>query len=1553
MAQRGDELVLYGADNRPLEKAQYDLRGNLTTSIAPFEGPTLRINRATPKGASPRLDLSPMLALQQINPNLWPFDPGIPLMPITAGGGGIRWAPVAGYNVTYSPDKKIGIANSKLRAFADACPGIRIIIEQLKREFIGLEKDILPRDTKDEDLEKSPEREKLRDFLVCPDPDQDLDLQQWEMQVLEDLLVIGAPAIWRMHNHGGEFAGLRPIDAALIAPYVTARGTQPKPPARAYSFSAYSLPYIAYTTDELIYKPMESRTWTPYGFGPVESTIAYVLVQIYRSLYYVNTYDRSDLPPGWITLPKDWTQKNVVDFADAMALRFEGEQPERYHVRYMPAESKYQQAKQMPDWNYSFDEYLMRVFAWRVGVSASPIVKTTSLGKGSEGLQQEALAGGLRPIIKYIKRIFDKTLWDDQTGLTTEGEEFPRGFGNKDYEWQVTEEREENKQLKLTENKDLQENGAKTANEVRKDYGLELLDPDEYPAADEPMFKLPTGWVPLKSIQVLSPEEQAAKDAEAAKAVAAARAAALPPRGASPEGGTEPGVEAGQGGARGGSEPGKSGAKPGVPPVRGGAKGKVPPQLVAAGAAKLAKARSRLQADIADESSETGVEQDRTAHMFEDYVVGWLKSPDPEWRVALLDGKAYRRDVDIDFLGATNPYAPTGENFLPAGVIAIDNRLAPDEWPFFVDHELREARDMAAGEDYQPSHEDANAAELADRLAGKASMRSDLRKWQRKAKADLRAGRKPRPFVSEAIPAATRFWIEKSLVEGDLAKAFRKPMGAKTSATSERTVHHRMKMALWWEPRLKRFARHFSEIAIARLGHAQKVVGGPAVDEFQKEKLNQILKAEDGGWPDPEVTPSEYGELVTVIEGMYEAGVADSVEIVGGGQVSAAEYARERAAQLIGKRWDPETGSWIENPDQRYVISDTVRQQVQDRLAAAIESGEDAAGFRDGLDELFGSDIPSRASMIARTECLTGDTLVSAAVVRAVTRRWYEGAVIEIRTANGRQFTTTPNHPMLTRRGWLKAKEIAPGDDLICDVRQQDAGAPGDKNIEATPATIAEIFDSLSTIGIPERRTGAEPDFHGDGRQGDVDVLTPHGELRIGSFTALYKPTIDKILSEADLARASFCDRCEKLLSLDKQVCLCDRTEPNISVPQPLVDDPDANAEGAGDALGRLPPEIAADDLPSGQVWDVSGVRPAARIEGIPSVGEAPGNAGPADEGGDAIIGNPCTPRNLTGAQPSQIEFDQVISITNKQFAGHVFNLSTPDGYFAINGVYTGNTREAYNSGAIDNFASMGVEQVEIMDGSGLGDVCDEENGDIVDIDEFLAISADRHPNCTIAPAPVLMGEEEGDVLIVKGAAAPLAMLSEAGGPLPAVSIQAKRALRAAENKRVLSGPVIYGVRAQRAVRKEYDESQHPRAEAGSPEGGQWISGGGTTSQVLADISGDKNHYNYYGMRVMARNSEPVKVGDTLGPSYQNLDEQDEESENLGGTSAIGIDDVSSEEDVSRAISATNSYSGNVVVLLGSHTKDYGNDPGEIVMHNAEVIAVYSKGALRAAEEGE
>src|SRR6185437_8018173 len=63
--------------------------------------------------------------------------------------------------------------------------------------------------------------------------------------------------------------------------------------------------------------------------------------------------------------------------------------------------------------------------------------------------------------------------------------------------------------------------------------------------------------------------------------------------------------------------------------------------------------------------------------------------------------------------------------------------------------------------------------------------------------------------------------------------------------------------------------------------------------------------------------------------------------------------------------------------------------------------------------------------------CLTGNTTVSASGVAASFDRWYEGEVITLTILGVEDLTVTPNHPILTQRGWIAAGALKLTDQLM------------------------------------------------------------------------------------------------------------------------------------------------------------------------------------------------------------------------------------------------------------------------------------------------------------------------------------------------------------------------------------------------------------------------------------------------------------------------------------------------------------------------------------------
>ena len=126
--------------------------------------------------------------------------------------------------------------------------------------------------------------------------------------------------------------------------------------------------------------------------------------------------------------------------------------------------------------------------------------------------------------------------------------------------------------------------------------------------------------------------------------------------------------------------------------------------------------------------------------------------------------------------------------------------------------------------------------------------------------------------------------------------------------------------------------------------------------------------------------------------------------------------------------------------------------------------------------------------------CLVpGGSILCESLVSA-SRRYYTGDVITLITASGNEITVTPNHPILTAKGFVAAGTLEEGDEIIEATRKYRRflrKAPNSINI---PTGVEEIFHSFikargSTTFSME---GSPIQFHGDGiTNRKVDIVFP------------------------------------------------------------------------------------------------------------------------------------------------------------------------------------------------------------------------------------------------------------------------------------------------------------------------------------------------------------------------------------------------------------------------------------------------------------------------------
>ena len=158
------------------------------------------------------------------------------------------------------------------------------------------------------------------------------------------------------------------------------------------------------------------------------------------------------------------------------------------------------------------------------------------------------------------------------------------------------------------------------------------------------------------------------------------------------------------------------------------------------------------------------------------------------------------------------------------------------------------------------------------------------------------------------------------------------------------------------------------------------------------------------------------------------------------------------------------------------------------------------------------STLDSRTS----PQCFPESTLaLPVGDLRGVFRREWNGDLIVVTTASGKKLRATPNHPVLTARGWRAIEKIEPGCDVLYRVGRDVGGVTASEDVEV-PATMGALFDALSepSFGHVTTERSAEVDFHGDGMSGDHEIhyADTEGNLRPALESAFGKKGAEKFL---------------------------------------------------------------------------------------------------------------------------------------------------------------------------------------------------------------------------------------------------------------------------------------------------------------------------------------------------------------------------------------------------------------------------------------------------------
>lgn len=322
--------------------------------------------------------------------------------------------------------------------------------------------------------------------------------------------------------------------------------------------------------------------------------------------------------------------------------------------------------------------------------------------------------------------------------------------------------------------------------------------------------------------------------------------------------------------------------------------------------------------------------------------------------------------------------------------------------------------------------------------------------------------------------------------------------------------------------------------------------------------------------------------------------------------------------------------------------------------------------------------------------CVFPNTKVIAPDIEAMTRSLYSGCVVEIGTSDGARLTVTPNHIVLTARGWVRAKNLIKGDKVINYSRGIKSVIESDPTDNDGIPTIEELFTSLLESGaVPACSMPiSSEDFKGDApSDGEIDIIFIDGKLRNKLNATLSQLVGDVLLVGAsesgEVTLSRNCSLAEQLVGLglaadgimsgsriaaillrgtlthSQLIGLRLPSDYDARLYKTAANDTSADIKLFGDGIFAHPGSIHISDLLDIKRDFNSLKRNTASLE-------------------TALDGRFCDSVGLCdfiSAFSGFVTFDDIIFVTNKYYSGHVYDASSLSTLYIANGIITSNCR--------------------------------------------------------------------------------------------------------------------------------------------------------------------------------------------------------------------------------------------------------------------------------------
>jgi SPP1 gp7 family putative phage head morphogenesis protein len=369
---------------------------------------------------------------------------------------------------------------------------------------------------------------------------------------------------------------------------------------------------------------------------------------------------------------------------------------------------------------------------------------------------------------------------------------------------------------------------------------------------------------------------------------------------------------------------------------------------------------------------------------------------------------------------------------------------------------------------------------------------------------------------------------------------------------------------------------------------------------------------------------------------------------------------------------------------QRIARTEVIAASSQGAVEGYREAGLDQVEVYPAMDERECDLCESLAGVHDITEqytppfhpncrCHPEDTLVYANDIKRVFRRWYNGDLIEITTAFGHKLSGTPNHPILTNAGWVAFGDLREGDYVIGSLLSKRM-LRINPDVNDMPTQISKIFDALAVSNLRKRVVGTPMDFHGDGRDDQVDVVSVNDYLaqRAKALGFKHRTKFGFPASHRKMCLARGDASLSRIIESDS-VSIANSPSWYVTHDKPSGNYTPIDSVGAGDTHFRFSRDIPSDNLLRIKAEFASpGRRNFATPLGIAGCAVAEKSLF-SENGNQTSLRGMIPSAGDLSTFPSEIVSDRIVNIAIRRFSGHVYNLETNSGYYLANNIISHN----------------------------------------------------------------------------------------------------------------------------------------------------------------------------------------------------------------------------------------------------------------------------------------